>query len=140
MKDIGRKILALFLVAVVLFSTTSFTVGRHICMNKVYSYAFFNHAKDCGMELKNNKIETKNNDVFSEKTCCIDDYQVKKASVTLESNNTVQLNEQEVLSLTNHILTNLGSLEISEQSLNDSFYPPPLIENNFSIFYQVFLI
>lgn len=138
-KDIGHKISALFLIFVVLFSTTSFTVERHLCMDNVYSYAFFGHAKECGMKSKNDKIETKNNDVLSEKTCCINDFQVKKTSIAVE-NNTVQLEKQGVNFLTSLIFANLGLVERSKQPLNDSIYPPPLIENKVSIFYQVFLI
>jgi hypothetical protein len=139
-KEIGHKISALFLVFVVLFSTTSFTVERHLCMDNVYSYAFFGHAKECGMKSKICRVNDEDNDIFSENTCCVNDFQVKKASTTVQSD-TVQLKNQEISFLTDHIFANLGLVEVIKHPLNNSTkYPPPLIENKISIFYQVFLI
>jgi len=140
MKDFTHKILALFLTFVVLFATASITIERYLCMNKVYSYAFFGHAQDCGMRAKTCNIYNKSTKSFSKKSCCANDIQIKRSFKTVR-NRTVHPNKQERTFLTKNLLINLDLAETFKQPLNASIkYTPLLIKNKLSIFYQVFII
>jgi len=141
MKDITHEILAFILAFIVLFATTSFTAESHLCLDKVYSYAFFGHAKDCDMNnLDDCDVYNKNTSTLSKKSCCVKYLQIKKSSITVQ-NRTIHLRRQELTFFTTNIFTNLRSIETFKQPLNESIkYPPPLIKDNLSIFYQVFII
>ncbi len=140
MKDFTYKILAFFLAFMVLFATTSFIAESHLCLDKVYSYMFFGHARDCDMNNLNDCGVYNNTSTLSKKSCCINDLQIKKSSTILQ-NRIVHLKRQEITFLATNISTNLKLVEIFKQPLNTFIkYPPLLVKNKFSIFYQVFII
>jgi len=45
-----RSILSVVFALMVLFSSSSFIVGLHLCSGRVQDVALFTHAEDCGME------------------------------------------------------------------------------------------
>ena len=47
-----RSILSVVFAFLVLFSSSSFIVGIHLCSGRVQDVAMFTHAEDCGMEKK----------------------------------------------------------------------------------------
>jgi len=140
MKNFAHKILALFLTFIVLFATASVTIERHLCMNKVYSYAFFDHAEDCGMRAEVCNIYNKSTKSFSKKSCCANDVQIKKSFIIVQ-NRIVRPKKQELTFLTKNIFKNLDLSRTFKQPLDASVKsPPPLIKSKLSIFYQVFII
>ncbi|HFS68186.1 MAG TPA: hypothetical protein ENK67_08245, partial [Flavobacteriia bacterium] len=74
MVAIFYKILAFFLALLVLFTSFSFTVNKHICGDEVVSTSFFVSATTCGMEMNVCKNENKNNKETSiqKEPCCKD--------------------------------------------------------------------
>ena len=52
MKDFYKKISAILMAVVVLFSTMSFTISEHYCGDKLVDSALFSKAEFCGMEMQ----------------------------------------------------------------------------------------
>ncbi|HLT51488.1 MAG TPA: hypothetical protein VKZ93_05995 [Arenibacter sp.] len=50
MKQSLRKIVALFMAALVLASTVSWTIEKHYCLGSLIDIAFFHEAESCGMQ------------------------------------------------------------------------------------------
>lgn len=70
MLELSRKIFAIFLTAVMLFSTLSFTVQKHICMGEITDVSYFMEADNCGMVVEkcvNNDLE---NSIVHQENCC----------------------------------------------------------------------
>ncbi len=70
MLEFSRKIFAIFLATVMLFSTLSFTVQKHICMGEITDVSYFKEADNCGMLVKkclNNDLT--NSNIYQENCC-----------------------------------------------------------------------
>lgn len=51
MRQFFHQIASLLMALLVLASTVSWTVDKHICMGRVMDISFFAHADDCGMDM-----------------------------------------------------------------------------------------
>lgn len=122
------------LALLVLLSTVSWTVDKHICMGRVMDVAFFAPAEDCCMDTAIALFgETKYN-------CCDDE------SFTLEGQDDLKLTikdldlgDQLVLFAFLHSFKDLYS-ELKQRPVSNSAYPPPLLAQDLNILYQVYLI
>lgn len=140
MKKIISNIAALFLTALVLFSSVSFTVEKHLCGGQVFSESVFGKAKDCGMD--DGCCTKENSDSsLSKKSCCKDEIQIINGSV-FKSESTLKFDNKQqqnlfVFNLINQALflpiNNSGIIQFNN-------YFSPLLPNNFDILYQVFRI
>ena len=50
MKSVAHQIWSVVMAVLVLFSTVSWTIEKHICMGRVMDVALFSKDQDCGME------------------------------------------------------------------------------------------
>lgn len=50
MRDNLNKIVSITMAVLLLASTVSWTVDKHLCMGRVMDVAFFHNAEDCGMK------------------------------------------------------------------------------------------
>ena len=138
MKKIISNIRVFLLTALVLFSSVSFTVEKHLCGGYVFSESFFGNTEKCGMddddcELANNSIS------YSKKSCCKDEIQLINGSV-FEKTPVLKLDNIQ----RNFIIFNLTDAVLFSQKENrltqfKNYFPPPNT-HNFNILYQVFRI
>ncbi len=140
MKKIISNIAALFLTALVLFSSVSLTVEKHLCGGHVFSASVFGKAEKCGMEVGYCAVEN-NNHSLSQKSCCKDEIQLINGSVfksesALKFDNKQQQNLV-VFNLINQAvfppINNSGIIQFN------NYFPPPNTQN-INILYQVFRI
>ncbi len=114
----------------VLASTVSWTVDKHICMGRVMDISLFAHADDCGMDM----------DKDMEKSCCDDE------SFTVQGQDDLKISfekfdlDQQVF-LVSFVQTYFQLFEIDSEephSFNE-YNPPPLIRD-VQVLDQTFLI
>lgn len=138
-----RTILSLSLAALVLVSSTTFTVGLHVCRGHVSDIAVMQKAQPCAMELMAAELGFTDEDcgMASKMKCCEDrtvsfegtDYQYKTSkSLTLHDVATVQA----------VLPTLLSFVSPSQSTAYTPFhsYKPPLIHRDVTILVQSFLI
>ncbi len=125
MLEISRKILAIFLAAVMLFSTLSFAVQQHICMGEVTDVSFFNETVGCEMTVQKCEENDDSKTKFHKENCCDN---------TLELISGSDFEQQVVKSLEfNHakvVLALVLSLRNFKNSNNNNYFkdsPPPFV-------------
>ncbi|GAB4508544.1 MAG: hypothetical protein Tsb004_07160 [Allomuricauda sp.] len=118
MKQFFHQIVSLLMALLVLASTVSWTVDKHICMGRVMDISLFAHADDCGM------------DMDMEKSCCDDE------SFTVQGQEDLKISfekfdlDQQVF-LVSFVRTYFQVFEIDpeESSSFSEYNPPPLIRD-----------
>jgi len=140
MKKIISDIAAFFLAALVLFSSVSFTVERHLCGGHVFSASVFGKAEKCGME-DDYCVALHNNHSLSKKSCCKDEIQLKNGSVFKSESNLKFHNKQQqnlvVFNLINYSV--FSPTSVSRIIQFNNYFPPPITQN-FNILFRVFRI
>ncbi|MGV8946275.1 MAG: HYC_CC_PP family protein [Lutibacter sp.] len=140
MKKIISNIAVFFLAVLVLFSSVSFTVEKHLCRGQVFSESVFGKAKDCGMNEECCKEEN-NNFYVSKITCCDDEIQFINGSV-FEEEPALKLNNSQqnftVFNLIDSVI--LSQKEKEKESTRFKNYLPPPNTHNFYILYEIFRI
>ncbi len=140
MIQILHKFLALILAFIVLFTSFSFTVEKHICMGEVADVSYFNEADSCDMVMEEEEcVMDTSCDSMEQEQCCND------IQVLIQGNQNEQqaiagfeLNQlQFVLAYT---YTYLNLFEIKEQPIAFTYYSPPLVDKDIQVLYQTFLI
>ncbi len=118
----------------VLLSTISWSVDKHLCMGRVMDISFFSPAKDCGMEAAFEAFEEKENH------CCDDE------SFTLVGQEDLKLalNDFELEQLIffvafTYTYAGLGD-GISVDTDSHEIYPPPLLIEDLTVLYETYLI
>lgn len=138
MKKIISNIAIFFLTALVLFSSVSFTVEKHLCGGQVYSESIFGNAEKCGMDDGDCELAA-NNPSYSKKSCCEDEIQFIYGSI-FEKETIIKLdNNQQNFIVSNIIDTVLFSQKENKSTHFKNYFPPPNT-HNFNILYQVFRI
>ncbi|MGN7513059.1 MAG: HYC_CC_PP family protein [Allomuricauda sp.] len=128
MKQIFHQIVSSLMALLVLASTVSWTVDKHICMGKVMDISLFAHADDCGMDME------------MEKSCCDDE------TFTLQGQHDLKISfenfdlDQQVF-LVSFVQTYFQLFEIDSQEpvTFGEYNPPPLIRD-VQVLDQTFLI
>jgi hypothetical protein len=138
MKKIISNIAVFFLTVLVLFSSVSFTVEKHLCGGHVFSESFFGNAEKCGMDDGDCELAGSKSS-YSKKSCCEDEIQFINGSV-FEKVPVIKLDNKQQ----NYIVFDLIDTVSYSQKENDSthfknYFPPPNT-HNFNILYQVFRI
>ena len=135
MKGFIHQILSTLLALLVLLSTVSWTVDKHICMGKVVDVAFFSHAKTCGMEVDSADAETE-----FEKSCCDSETFTIQGQEDLKTS-FADLELKQQVFLSSYVFAYLNLLEDVE-TIATSFigHPPPLLDKDYQVLYETFLI
>lgn len=139
MLQVLHKILAIIIAFVVVFSSLSFSVEKHVCMGEVTSTSFFNEADSCGMTSDdcdiNKPLETK----IQKEKCCNDIYELIQGNQNeQQALNSLELNQlQFILTFT---YTYLNLFEESTDLNIFNIYSPPLVDRDINVLYQTFLI
>nr|WP_321416054.1 hypothetical protein [uncultured Allomuricauda sp.] len=119
-----------------LASTVSWTVDKHICMGRVMDVSFFAHAEDCGMDDVLAAFDDQNikNDCCEDETFTIqgqDDLKISWSDLDLEH----QLFLVAFTKSYFELFVPLDKLPVPHEQ-----YPPPKLVNDIQILDQVFLI
>ena len=125
MKVVFKKIMALFMSLVVLFSTMSFTIDMHYCGDTLVETAFFHKAKGCGMEMEDS---TANSDCSAtKKGCCSEEQIIVKGQDELQLTFD-KLSFEKQIFVSSFVYSYLSLFEIEVKPSNSFLeYPPPLI-------------
>ena len=138
MNQFLKKIFAVLMSFVVLFSTMSFTFSEHYCGEMLVDSALFSKAESCGMEMQ--------------KPAHLEDYNVQKDNCC--SDVVIQIEGQ------NELISDISSLSLEQQVFIASFiysyvnlfeglenniipfkyYSPPLLIKDIQVLDEVFLV
>jgi hypothetical protein len=139
MFEMMRKIFAFFLAIVVLFSSFSYTIEKHICMGEVTDVSFFEASEGCGMKTED-IIETQTFEVVIKKEKCCQ---------TLHELIPGNQNEQKAIDGVDidqfqfvfaYAYTYLNLFEENIELPAFHYDPPPLPDEDLHVLYQTFLI
>lgn len=138
MKQLLRKISAITMAFVVLFSTMSFTVSEHYCGHKLVDRGLFSKAEACGMELQ--KTSSSSNCELQKSNCCKDEVKQFIGQNELNTNISTLNFEQQVFvaSFTYAYLNLFEGLAVNIIPFKN--YTPPLVDKEIIVLYQVFII
>jgi len=141
MNKLRNKILSIFLIPIVLFSTMSFNIDKHLCMDDIYSYSIFGQAVDCGMEMNTCDEKTSSSCAVVDEDCCSNENQTIAASV-IDVNAGSHIDIEQINFLTYFIVS---KYYLFKSNLNNStsifkYYSPPKVIKNISVLFQIFKI
>ena len=131
-----QKVISSVMALLLLLSTVSWTLDKHICLGRVVDVALFSKAKDCGMAAAMAAFENE----AIENSCCDDE------SVTIHGQDDLKITYQDV-----NIAPDVFTLGDSPNYLNidfgpdlylvlNEYYPPPKIVKDIQLLDEVFLI
>ncbi|MFD2586352.1 hypothetical protein ACFSQJ_05395 [Croceitalea marina] len=119
-----------------LLSTVSWTVDKHLCMDRVMDVALFAKAEDCGMEAAIAVLEEEG----VENHCCDDETFVVEGQNDLKlSFNDFEFEQQLFLVAYTLSLPYLNK-KIESEKLSYEYYPPPILIKDIQLLDEVFLI
>ena len=138
MKPVFKKISAILMAFVVLFSTMSFSISEHYCGERLVNSAFFSKAESCGMEMQ--KPLPTNNCNIEKKDCCNDVVQQFEGQTNLKTDLSNLSFNQHVF-LTSFFYTYINLFEgLEDNIIPFKNYIPPFIVKNIQTLDEVFLI
>lgn len=138
MKEIFKKISAILMAVVVLFSTMSFTIQDYYCGDELVNSAFLSKMTACEMDMQmTSSLENCN---FEEEDCCSDDTKQCKAQSELETQVLNLYFEQQVF-IASFIYTYINLFEgLDNNVVPFKNYTPPFIVKDIQVLDSVFLI
>ena len=138
MKEFLKKIAAVFMTFVVLFSTMSFTVSEHYCGDSLVDSALFSKAESCGME---QEIPLPNKDCnVSKKNCCSDIIKQFEGQSELKTH-VSNINFEQHVFITSFVYSYINLFDgIQENIAPFKYYSPPLLVKDIQVLDSVFLI
>ncbi|WP_179022160.1 HYC_CC_PP family protein [Winogradskyella forsetii] len=139
MKQFIHKSMAVFMAAVVLMTTMSFTVDMHYCGDNLVDFSFIQSAKTCGME-KVQATKGREKPMLSEKSCCSDEQMVKQGQDDLKTSfDTLSFEQQTfIAAFTYSYIKLFEGTASTDVSYKD--YPPPFVKRDVQVLHQTFLI
>ncbi len=119
-----------------LLSTVSWTVDKHLCMGRVMDVALFDKADDCGMSAAMEAMGT----TSDENHCCGDETFTVQGQDDLKiSFNDISFDQQVFLVAFTHAYASFFS-EVKPLVVTNKHYPPPSIIKDIQLLDAVFLI
>ncbi len=135
-KDRIHKSAAIAMALLVVLSTISWTVDKHLCMGRVMDVAFFHAAAPCAME----EAAAAMDDGAMDMPCCEDE------SFTVTGQDDLKLSWNDLDLDTQVFLNAFGVaylqlfVDSSDDHLPGETYPPPLLVQDLHTIYEVYLI
>jgi len=138
MKLFIKKITALLMAFVVLFSTMSFTISEHYCGDHLVDSGLFSKAENCGMEME--KPSSNKDCSIKKSNCCSDVIKQFEGQNKLKSDtSTVTFNQQ--LFIASFITSYINVFEgLEENIIPFKAYSPPFLVKDIQILDEVYLI
>jgi len=138
MKQLIKKITALLMAFVVLFSTMSFTISEHYCGDHLVDSGFFSKAENCGMEMK--KLSPNKDCSFKKSNCCSDVIKQFEGQNELKSDISTLTFEQQQF-ITSFFASYINVFEgLEENIIPFKAYSPPFLVKDIQILDEVYLI
>ncbi|HAT66566.1 MAG TPA: hypothetical protein DCS66_18560 [Flavobacteriaceae bacterium] len=140
MKSFFSKIISFFLAALILLSTSSFTVDMHFCCNKLVDMSLIGKAKVCAEKVQKKKEPTKQCTTLQEKDCCSNQSFVKTGDDTIKKANT-KLEAETIIFLNTFFYVYVNLFEGLEKNIVPfKQYRPPLLSKDIQILHETYLI
>ncbi len=142
MVAIFHKIVSFFLALIVLFTSFSFTINKHICGGKVVNTALFVSADTCGMDMTvcKNKSEKDTETTIKKEPCCQDVVKVIQGNENNQQAQQVTLDFPQVIFLQAFVSTFVLKFQETKTVSNVRHYSPPNLNIDILTFFQVFRI
>ncbi len=141
MKQFFYKILSFSLALIVLLSSFSFTVNKHICGGKVSSVSLFVNADNCGMDMLVCKNEnSKKQTSIKKESCCKDVSELIQGNDNNQQAQQFHLNIPQMEFLTAYVYTFIAKFQETTTVSSIIMYKPPLVYKNIQTLFQVFRI
>lgn len=138
MKQLFKKISAIVMAFVVLFSTMSFTFSEHFCGDLLVDSALFSKAESCGMEMETASANSDCNSIKED--CCKDEIKTFEGQSDLKINFS-SLNFEQQQFITSFVYTYINLFEgLDKNIIPFKYYTSPLLVTNILVLDQVFLI
>jgi len=138
MNEIFKKIAAILMAFVVVFSTMSFSISEHYCGDHLVDSALFSKAESCGMELQ--KKSPTNECSVDKEDCCSDVVKQIEGQTNLKTDlSNLTFQQQVFVTAFSYSYVNLFE-GLDENIVPFKYYSPPLIVTDIQILDQVFLI
>jgi len=135
-KKFFQKIASLTMAVLLLLSTVSWTVDKHLCMGRVMDVALFAKADDCGMYAVMEAMGA----TSDENHCCGDERFTVQGQDDLKiSFNDISFDQQVFLVAFTHVYLGLFP-DAQEHVLTNEHYPPPILIKDIQLLDAVFLI
>ena len=126
--------------ALILLSTSSFTVDMHFCCNKLVDMSLIGKAKVCAEKVQKKKEPTKQCTTLQEKDCCSNQSFVKTGDDTIKKANT-QLEAETIIFLNTFFYVYVNLFEGLEKNIVPfKQYRPPLLSKDIQILHETYLI
>jgi len=144
MKQKIQQITAFSLALIVLISSVSFTVNKHICGGKVANTTLFVSADNCGMDMaicENNTSSSKKTSLEKE-PCCKDTSEfIQGNDIPQQAVQASTITQSDVIfQLINSYVAQATRINTEKQTLLRFYRPPILIKKHRQDFLQVFRI
>lgn len=141
MKQLIKKIGAVFMTLVMLFSTMSFTISNHYCGDILVDSALFSEAASCGMDgMEIQKPAYTKDHSFHKDNCChneIKQIEGQREIITQVLN----LDFEQQIFLASFVYTYINLFEgLDTNIVPFKEYSPPIIDKDINVLYQTFLI
>jgi len=138
MKDLFKKISAILMAFVVLFSTMSFTISEHYCGDDLVDSAIFSKAESCGMEME--LPSTTKDCSVQKKNCCNDVIKIVEGQNELKPQ-FINLDFDQQVFVASFVYSYINLFEgLDKNVVPFKNYSPPLIVTDIQVLDQVFLI
>lgn len=138
MRQLFKKISAILMVFVVVFSTMSFTISEHYCGHHLVDSGLFSKAESCGMEMKK-PTSTKDCSVKKD-NCCSDVVKQFEGQNELKTD-TSNLNFEQEIFIASFIYSYINLFEgLDKNIVPFKNYSPPLLVTDIQVLDQVFLV
>ncbi|MDT0293164.1 hypothetical protein ACFQ3R_09160 [Mesonia ostreae] len=141
MKKFLHNAMAVFMVAVVLMTTMSFTVDMHYCGETLVDFSFTQQVETCRMENnKNESLGSCESPKMSKESCCSDKQLVQEGQDNLKTSFDQLTLEQQIF-VTSFTYTYINLFEGTEsKQIPFVDYAPPFVKRDVQVLHQTFLI
>lgn len=142
MKEFIHKITSSILALIVLLSSFSFTINKHICGGEVANTTFFISADNCGMDMNicERDLSIQAESRIQKEPCCKDVSELIQGNDNNQQAQEFQLNVPQMQFITAFVYTYILPF-LEERTISSySMYEPPSVYKNILTLFQVFRI
>ena len=138
MKHFFNKTGSFSLALIVLLSSFSFIINKHICGGEVANVTFFINADNCGMEMQVCKNDTSKQETsFQKEPCCKDVSELIRGNENNQQAKEFKLNAKKIEFLTLFPYLFINKFKETTSISKYVTYKPPLVFKNIQSLFQV---
>jgi len=139
MKEVLHKISSILMALLVLFSSFSFTVHKHICGGEIADVSYILQADSCGMEMNDCANDNSSQRSFEKESCCNDISEVIEGNQNeQQALQSLELEQIQFVTLFVDSYINLFK-EANTPTFNKEYAPPIVVKDIYKLD-EVFLI